>query len=101
MRHIKFEHLTYFLFGYWNQLGDEVHGSIEGAAAAFRSESRDYIRGLLGDLEKAERDGLFGVGYDDPAYDSIYWSQFDTIMNKADVAVVRRILEHRESAGRR
>ncbi|HEX8240150.1 MAG TPA: hypothetical protein VF574_10470 [Allosphingosinicella sp.] len=100
MRHIKFDYLTYFLNGYWNQMGDEVHGSIEGAATAFCSESTAYIQGLLGDLERAEQDGLFGVAYGDSAYDSIYWSQFDRFMNKTDAAVVRRILKDCEGPGR-
>ncbi len=97
MRHIKFDYLTYFLIGYWNQMGDEIYGSVEGAAIEFCTESSDYIRGLLGDLKKAEQDGLFADDYDDPVYDTIYWSQFQQIVNKADIAIVRRILEDYEN----
>lgn len=100
MKHIKLDYLTYFLDAYWNQMADEVYGTISKAAAAFSTESAEYRRGLLGDLKEATKAGLLGSEFTDPAYSSIYWTQFQRYINKGDVAVIRSILEDHENLAR-
>lgn len=97
MSHIKLSYLRYFLDTYWNQMGDEVHGTVEGAAIAFTAESKDYRFGLISDLKEASKRGFLGDDFRDPVYNSIYWSQFQRCINNADAAVIRKVIERYES----
>ena len=73
-------------------MGDEVHGTIAGAALSFRQESSDRQRGLVNDLERAERLGLFAATFDDSIYDQPFWAQFDRIISMDDVQEIRTII---------
>jgi len=93
MRRIKLDYLAYFLDAYWNQMSDEVYGTIDRAVAAFREESEEYRIGLISDLKKASINGLLGDDFCDPAYRSSYWSQFQRHIDKRDAVVIQNLLE--------
>ena len=93
MDRINLTYLTYFLDAYWNEMGDEVHGTIDRAAAAFAAESKEYRLGLISDLNEALKRRLLADDFSDPVYDSTYWSRFHRCISKDDAAVVKGVLE--------
>jgi hypothetical protein len=85
-------YLSYFLHGYWNQLGDEVHGDILGAAQAFFCEDEAYRSGLISDLKKAEQRGLLSNDYRDDVYEGRFWQEFQRVINLSDAQKIKNAL---------
>jgi len=81
--------LHYFMQCYWNQMGDEVHGTLANAVADFCTlESADYQRRLFDDLHRADQAGLIPgqPDWDDPEQ-ACFWE--DRMLTKDDLAQVQ------------
>jgi hypothetical protein len=78
--------LHYFMQCYWNQMGDEVHGTLAQAVADFCAlESDDYQRRLFDDLQRADQTGVIP---DEPDWDDERYAAFweDRLLTKSDLA---------------
>ena len=78
--------LHYFMQCYWNQMGDEVHGTLSRAVADFCArESDDYQRRLFEDLDRADKAGLIPVEPDwDNESHAAFWE--DRLLTQGDLA---------------
>lgn len=84
--------LHYFMQAYWNQMGDEVHGSLANAVADFCArESDDYQRRLFEDLHGADEAGMI---LDEPDWDDERQAGFweDRLLTKRDLAEAQTAL---------
>lgn len=78
--------LQYFLEAYWNQMGDIVHGDLDGAADAFKQENSDQITGLAVDLLQAVRIGIIKPSMEWNLEVDEFWSRFDRLIDENDAS---------------
>lgn len=84
--------LHYFMQAYWNQMGDEVHGTLAEAVADFCVlESDEYQRRLFEDLHRADEAGMIP---DEPDWDDELQAAFweDRLLTKRDLAEAQTAL---------
>jgi len=88
--------LHYFMQCYWNQMGDEVHGSFAQAIADFcASETQAFQRRLSDDLRRADQAGLILEVSDwTDKRQLAFWE--DRALNTSDLAEARALLERQE-----
>ncbi len=84
--------LQYFMQSYWNQMGDEVHGTFGQAVADFSAaESETYRQGLWEDLAAADDAGIIPEDTDwDDASLAAFWE--DRMLTKADLVEAQSVL---------
>lgn len=92
----RFPCLTYFLSNYWHEMSDEIYGDLENAVAAFMQESEKLRKGLLDDLTRAEGAGMFARSFDDPVYETPFWSKFDRMISSEEAAIIKQIMKSDE-----
>jgi hypothetical protein len=92
MTDTQFRYLKHFLEAYWHELADEFYSGVEGAGADFNAESVEYRVGLVDDLKRGQREGLFADDYSDAAYDRPFWKQFSRLLSADDAERLRIFL---------